>query len=198
LEVNLPKLDAETLPKVLHRKGVAGGLWIGGKPRKMGLNDAKERTMRIFSRITCWLAICLAVMSVTAGAQNKIASLERELFNATNRERMAHGVPTLRWNDSLAVAARKHAGEMAAKDTLSHQFAGEPSLPSRVKQTGARFVWLSENVALGPNPSFIHAEFVKSPPHRANILDTDMDVMGVGIVERHGQLFAVEDFSKAK
>src|SRR5204863_5770487 len=126
--------------KVLHRKGVAGGLWTGGKPRTMGLNEAKERTMRISSRIAFWLAICLAVMSVTAGAQNKIASLERELFNATNRERLAHGVPTLRWNDSLAVAARKHAGGMAAKDTLSHQFAGEPSLPSRVKQTGARLV----------------------------------------------------------
>ena len=34
--------------------------------------------------------------------------------------------------------------------------------------------------------------------HRANILDTDMNVMGIGIVERNGELFAVEDFSKAK
>jgi uncharacterized protein YkwD len=155
--------------------------------------------MRFSSRIGFWLANCL-VMFVTVGgnAQNKTAILERELFSATNRERVAHGVPALQWNDSLAVAARRHAGEMANKDALSHQFTGEPSLPSRVKQTGARFVWLSENVALGPNPSVIHAEFVKSPPHRANILDTDMNVMGVGVVERHGQLFAVEDFSKAK
>jgi len=67
-----------------------------------------------------------------------------------------------------------------------------------VKQAGAHFVWLSENVALGRNPSIIHAEFVKSPPHRANILDTDMNVIGIGIVERNGELFAVEDFSKAK
>jgi uncharacterized protein YkwD len=153
--------------------------------------------MGILSKTASLLVISL-VLSATGLAQNKAARPERELFSATNRERLAHGLPALQWNDALAVAARKHAGEMAHKEALSHQFPGEPSLPSRVKQAGAHFVWLSENVALGPSASLIHAEFVKSPAHRANILDTDMNVMGIGIVERNGQLFAVEDFSKAK
>jgi uncharacterized protein YkwD len=39
---------------------------------------------------------------------------------------------------------------------------------------------------------------MESPLHRANILDTDMDSAGVGVAERNGQLYAVEDFSKAK
>src|SRR4249920_1982519 len=128
--------------------------------------------MGTLSRIALLPAICLVLWAVGV-AQNKAASPERELFNATNRERLAHGLPALQWNDALSVAARKHANEMASKDALSHQFPGEPSLPSRVKQAGAHFVWLSENVAPGPNTSLIHAEFVKSPPHRANILDTD-------------------------
>jgi len=153
--------------------------------------------MGILSKTLSLLAISLA-LSATGLAQSQAASPERELFNATNRERLAHGLPALQWNDALAVAARKHAGEMAHKDAVSHQFPGEPSLPSRVKRAGAHFVWLSENVAFGPSPSLIHAEFVKSPLHRANILDSDMNVMGIGIVERNGQLFAVEDFSKAK
>jgi len=153
--------------------------------------------MGILSKTVSLLAISLA-LSATGLAQSQAASPERELFNATNRERLAHGLPALQWNEALAVAARKHAGEMAHKDALSHQFPGEPSLPSRVKQVGAHFIWLSENVALGPSPSLIHAQFVKSPPHRANILDTDMHAIGIGIVERNGQLFAVEDFSNAK
>ncbi len=154
--------------------------------------------MGILSKTAALIAVCLSLLAAVGVAQNKAASPERELFDATNRERLAHGLPALRWNDALAVAARKHASEMAHKDALSHQFPGEPNLPSRVKQAGAHFVWLSENVALGPNTSLIHAEFVKSPLHRANILDTDMNVMGIGIAERNGQLFAVEDFSKAK
>jgi uncharacterized protein YkwD len=153
--------------------------------------------MGILSKTASLLAISL-LLSAAGLAQNKAASPEKELFNATNRERLARGLSALQWNDALAVAARKHAGEMAHKAALSHQFPGEPSLPSRVKQAGAHFVWLSENVALGPSPSVIHAEFVKSPPHRANILDTDRNVMGIGIVERNGQLFAVEDISQAK
>jgi uncharacterized protein YkwD len=39
---------------------------------------------------------------------------------------------------------------------------------------------------------------LRSPNHRANILDSDMDSIGVGVADRGGQLFAVEDFSKAK
>jgi hypothetical protein len=39
----------------------------------------------------------------------------------------------------------------------------------------------------------------RHPPnlHEANILDPDMDSAGIGIAERNGQLFAVEDFSQA-
>ncbi|HMH08713.1 MAG TPA: CAP domain-containing protein [Terriglobales bacterium] len=154
--------------------------------------------MRILSRIASLLALQLVFLPAMGAAQKKLISPERDLFNATNRERLAHGLPALQWNDALAGAARKHASEMAHKDALSHQFPGEPSLPSRVKQMGAHFVWLSENVALGPNTSLIHAQLVKSPQHRANMLDTDMNVVGIGIVERNGRLFAVEDFSKAK
>ena len=56
----------------------------------------------------------------------------------------------------------------------------------------------AENVDEGRNASAIHQSFVKSPQHRANILDTDMDSAGIGVADRNGQLYAVEDFSKAK
>jgi uncharacterized protein YkwD len=39
---------------------------------------------------------------------------------------------------------------------------------------------------------------MNSPPHRANILDREMDSIGVGVVERNRQFFAVEDFSQLR
>ena len=87
---------------------------------------------------------------------------------------------------------------MAKHGSAQHGFDGEPSLSVRVKQAGGRFSWLSENVTQGPTPGFIHSQFMKSPPHRANIVDTDMDSIGVGVVEHGGKLFAVEDFSQAR
>jgi len=149
--------------------------------------------MRIGPRVAmvglmlCWVAY----------GETPVARAERELFASVNQARRAQGLLPLRWNDSLAVAARRHAEVMAERGSASHGFQGEPSLSARVKQAGARFGWLSENVTQGPTPGFIHSQFMSSSPHRANILDRDMDSIGVGVVERRGQLFAVEDFSQA-
>ncbi len=124
--------------------------------------------------------------------------MERELFASVNQARQSAGLAPLRWDESLATAARRHAELMAEHGSIQHEFQGEPSLAARVKQTGARFRWLSENVFEGPSAEFIHTQFMKSPPHRANILDRDMDSIGVGVVERDRQWFAVEDFSQAR
>jgi hypothetical protein len=47
-------------------------------------------------------------------------------------------------------------------------------------------------------PNRHSSELHEVPATRANILDTDMDSAGIGVADRNGQLFAVEDFSKAK
>ena len=107
-------------------------------------------------------------------------------------------MPTLKWDDALANAARQHAKAMAAQRSLSHGFPGEPSLPSRATHAGARFSWLSENVAAGPSAENIREQWMHSPNHRANLLDADMDTIGAGAAERNGVVFAVADFSKAK
>ncbi|MGA2202893.1 MAG: CAP domain-containing protein [Terriglobales bacterium] len=133
-----------------------------------------------------------------AYGQTPTLRVERELFAAVNQARRAQGLTPLRWDESLAAAARRHAEAMAEHGSAQHGFEGEPSLSARVKQAGAHFSWLSENVIQGPSPEFIHTQFMKSPPHRANILDRDMDSIGVGVVEQGTQLFVVEDFSQAR
>ncbi len=153
--------------------------------------------MRITLRLAAVLIIGLAALSA-AQAQTGGSAAEQELFAAVNRARRAQGLPALKWNEALAGAAHRHAALMAQHGTAEHGFPGEPSLASRVTQAGAHFVWLSENVVQGSSVEAIQAEFLRSPNHRANMMDADMDSVGVGVVERGGQLFAVEDFSKAK
>ncbi len=133
-----------------------------------------------------------------ADGQTPVSGAERELFVSVNKARRAEGLAPLRWDDSLATAARRHAEVMAEHHSAQHGFAGEPSLAARAKQAGAHFNWLSENVVQASSAESIHVEFINSPPHRANILDRDMDSVGIGVVEEGGQLFAVEDFSQAR
>lgn len=134
----------------------------------------------------------------SALAQPKAEAAEQQLFQAINRQRAAKGLPPLKWDESLANAARQHAEVMAAQRSISHGFPGEPSLPSRATRAGARFSWLSENVAAGPSADNISEQWMQSPNHRANLLDADMDTIGAGAAERNGVVFAVADFSKAK
>jgi uncharacterized protein YkwD len=153
--------------------------------------------MRIRHRIAA-LVTLLTLLSASAPAQQKASDAERELFNAADQERKAHGLPSLKPDEALANAARAHAQRMAEQGTISHQLPGEPNLLSRAKAAGAQFSWISENLDEGQNATAIHQSFVRSPQHRANILDSDMDSVGIGVAERNGQMFAVEDFSKAK
>jgi len=153
--------------------------------------------MRTVTRLAAG-AIVATTLCWSAYSETPVLRAERELFASVNQARRADGLAPLRWDEELAEAARRHARLMAERGSVQHGFEGEPSLSARVKETGAHFRWLSENVTEGPSPEFIHVQFMKSPPHRANILDRDMDSIGIGVVERRGQLFAVEDLSQAR
>ena len=153
---------------------------------------------------TSWLkssllvAFLMPVFLVSASHAQSPSRAERQLFDAANQERRNQGLPALHWNDALAAAARNHALEMAKRGAVSHQFPGEANLPTRARQAGVRFSSVAEDVDQGPNPRTIHQTLMASPPHRANILDSDMDSAGIGAIERNGQWFAVEDFSKSR
>jgi len=121
----------------------------------------------------------------------------RFLFESANHERAAHGLAPLKWSGPLAAAAQQHALRMAAQNTLSHQLPGERGMADRASQAGARFSSLAENVAEGPSAEIIHQQWMNSPPHRANLLDAQLDSVGIAVAEHKGVLFAVEDFSLA-
>ncbi len=144
------------------------------------------------------LMVCTAFSVQNAFGQEKTDTVAHHLFEAVNRERASQGLAQLKWDDALASAARQHADAMAARNTLGHQLPDEPGLSTRATKAGVHFVWLSENVAEGATPASITDQWMHSPNHRANMLDTDMDTVGIGVAERNGILFAAADFCKVK
>jgi hypothetical protein len=142
--------------------------------------------------------LCIAILIlVSASVFAQAHGPAQILFESANRERAAKGLGLLKWDPALAAAAQQHAQRMAAQNTLSHQLSGEPDVLARVKQAGAHFSSLAENVAEGPSAENIHKQWMHSPPHRANLLDPQLNSIGIATAERGGILFAVEDFSLA-
>jgi Cysteine-rich secretory protein family len=143
-------------------------------------------------------AISAAILVFSlAAARAQEPGLAQALFESANQARAAQGLAALKWSATVAAAARQHALRMAARNMLSHQLPGEPGMADRASQAGARFSALAENVAEGPSARSIHEQWMNSPPHRANLLDAQLDTVGIGVAERNGVLFAVEDFSTA-
>ncbi len=124
----------------------------------------------------------------------KLAPAEQALLEAANRERQSHGLKPLKWSPALASVARVHAQKMAKQSTLSHELPGEPSLGMRVRMAGVPFRSVAENIAEGPSAAVIHDEWMNSPPHRANLLDPELELIGIAVVAAGGRLFAVQDF----
>src|SRR5580700_2063775 len=103
-------------------------------------------------RIRTWLVAMMGLMLCwpAYGQTSMLTSrAERELFASINQTRRGLGLSLLRWDESLATAARRHAVVMAEHGSAQHGFPGEPSLSTRAKQAGAHFGWLSENVIHG-------------------------------------------------
>jgi len=86
---------------------------------------------------------------------------------------------------------------MAARESISHQYPGEPELSARGRLAGAHFSTIAENVAMAPTAVRIHDAWMHSPGHRANLLNPDVDAVAIRVLERNGELYAVEDFERS-
>ncbi|MEO6981901.1 MAG: CAP domain-containing protein [Edaphobacter sp.] len=153
---------------------------------------------RIFARSALLVAVSF-LFSTTLRAQlrseGNLTVAEQYLLAAANHERVALGLPTLRLDPALSQASALHAQQMAEHEDISHQFSDEPGLEERGANAGVRFSLIAENVGEAPTSVIIHNLWMNSPGHRANLLDPSVDSIGIAVVVRDSQLYAVEDFA---
>lgn len=120
-----------------------------------------------------------------------------QLFALASQSRAQAGVGRLQWDPALAQAALAHCQRMAQEGPIAHRYGGEPDVAGRAAAAGAHFSVIEENVAIGPSAPAIHAEWMNSPGHRANLLNAQVDRVGIAVVAARGVLYATEDFSHA-
>ncbi len=153
-----------------------------------------------FCRAIIFPALLCLGLSFSAQAQTAMNSTEQqaaaELFQAANQDRADNNLPSLRHDSALTHAAWKHAQTMVPSGTLSHQLPGEPGLTARIQQAGVHCSMVAENVAEAPTAERINDEWMHSFSHRANLLDPKVNAVGIAVVEKHGELFAVQDFAR--
>ncbi len=138
---------------------------------------------------------CVSAYAVTLGTANSPNVAEQLLLTQANQDRLQHSLTPLKRDPLLAQAALYHAYQMAEHADISHGFPGEPDLSARGASAGVRFSLITENVAEAGEPTIIHNMWMHSDGHRANLLDPEVNVVGIAVVTREHQVYAVEDFA---
>src|SRR5580698_1126381 len=154
-----------------------------------------RNTRSMVALVLLWTASALLAQSNTQPG-NSLTVAEQYLLAAANQERANQGLPPLHLDPVLTQASAFHAREMADHAAISHQFSDEPELAERGAKAGVHFSLISENVGEAPTSVIIHNLWMHSEGHRANLLDPEVDSIGISVVTRNHQLYAVEDFAR--
>jgi hypothetical protein len=145
-------------------------------------------------RTALLLSITLATTATLAQAPP-----EQSLLQLANQARAAHSLPPLHWDNALAHAAHAHLQRVVQEQgEYLHQYPGEPDLMTRGANAGAHFTTIAENIGgRGENPASLQQIWMTTPTHRANLLDPNLNAVGIAVVEDQGLLYAVEDFARS-
>ena len=65
-----------------------------------------------------------------------LKTLERQIHDRINKERVRQGLPTMRWDDALGRIAIKHSRDMARNGYFSHRSPQGKDVASRYMQSG--------------------------------------------------------------
>ena len=120
---------------------------------------------------------------------------EKQLVELINQARTTHGLKPLAVDHRLTLAARKHTELLAAHKALSHQFDGEAVLQVRFADENLPSDRQAENVGFSDDVVSAHDGLMNSPPHRANILSPNYNVVGVAVIKSRGIVYVTEDFA---
>ncbi|MBE1459322.1 uncharacterized protein YkwD [Nocardiopsis terrae] len=102
------------------------------------------------------------------------------VVNLVNDERASNGCDPVHVDDRLTSAAQEHSEDMDARDYMSHESPEGEGPGERARRHGYD-AWGAENVAKGQTSAEqVMDAWMNSPGHRANILNCDLEAIGVG------------------
>jgi uncharacterized protein YkwD len=137
----------------------------------------------------------------------RLQEIEVKIFEYTNNERVAHGLPSLKWDSKLANVAREHSFDMANNDFFAHEnLRGEDPTQRAIRNgynvhkelgNGWYSDGIAENIGMMPTGNVVGMGYIsndvesiakahvdswmESPGHRENILTADYNLFGAGV-----------------
>lgn len=125
------------------------------------------------------------------------SSMTSQVVNLVNSERAAQGLMALQKDSRLAALAQQKAEDMAKNQYFSHTSPTYGSAFDMLKAAGYSYKTAGENIAMGQkSAASVMDGWMHSSGHRANILHTSYEKIGVGYaVSADGMPYWVQIFA---
>ena len=119
---------------------------------------------------------------------------EEEMLKLLNAERTRRGLNPLGLDARLRTLARKHSRDMFARGYFAHVDPDGKTPFDRMRRADIDYAEAGENLAMAPSVSIAHDGLMRSPGHRANILDPKFGKIGIGVCssEIYGKILSQE------
>lgn len=116
---------------------------------------------------------------------------EKEVFNLINQERQKAGLTALKMDEEVQNVARIKAKDMVDSNYFSHTSPIYGSPFEMLKNFKINYKAAGENIAGNSTNQKAVEAWMNSPGHKANILSTNYNYTGIGIVksQKYGKIY---------
>ena len=129
-----------------------------------------------------------AVLVLAVSLTGCLSSQQKSVLDELNADRRANRRTVLPANlEAAQDKAQAWADQLARQGSLSHSNLS-------AGMSGVRWCGLAENVGYGSSIAAVEDQFMASAGHRANLLGTSWDVVGVGYARSGGRHYVVQFF----
>lgn len=108
---------------------------------------------------------------------------EKKMLSLVNSERKKAGLSPLKVDMRLVSISRQKSQDMIDKNYFGHTSPTYGTPFEVLKKNGVNYRFAGENLAGAPDVVSAHNSLMKSPGHRANILNPNYNYVGIGIVD---------------
>jgi uncharacterized protein YkwD len=123
-----------------------------------------------------------------------LSAYAEQVLKIVNQERAKEGLSALTTNSTLTAAANKRAQEIV--QSFSHTRPNGTSFSTVLKEFGVSYKSAGENIAYGQKtPQEVMNGWMNSSGHRANILNSSYNKVGIGVYKANGVIYWTQVFT---
>ena len=132
--------------------------------------------------------------NTNTGGQNTTTAMnsdEKEVFDLINKQRINNGLQALKEDGEVQKVARIKAQDMVSNNYFAHESPTYGTPFQMLKKFNISYKTAGENIAANSSNSSAVTAWMNSSGHKANILNSNYNYTGIGVVSsnRYGKIY---------